>query len=298
MVEGIVALLPILFAGWFFFGWPALKVVIICTVAAFATEFIWQRVIGGAAQAFDGSAILTGILLGCVLTAESPWWMPILGAVVAITVGKQVFGGVGNHPFNAALVGWTFLQVSYKDTMETFPLAEPQFLMESGEYLSDPPLVALKDDFEAILEVPWQDLFWGNVAGTIGTVSMLAALIGGAYLLYRRVITWHIPFSFIISAWIFAFIFWKIDPEIYAPPTFHILSGWIMFGAFFLAPEKGTSPVTPKGMIFYGIGCGVLTIIIRTWGVYIEGVPFAILLMNATTPLLDRLRPKPLGRTI
>jgi electron transport complex protein RnfD len=298
MVEGIVALLPILFAGWFFFGWPALKVVIICTVAAFATEFIWQRVIGGSAQAFDGSAILTGILLGCVLTAEVPWWMPILGAVVAITVGKQVFGGVGNHPFNSALVGWTFLQVSYKDTMETFPLAEPQFLMDPGEYLSDPPLVALRDDFESILEVPWQDLFWGNVAGTIGTVSMLAALIGGAYLLYRRVITWHIPFSFILSAWIFAFIFYTIDPELYAPPTFHILSGWIMFGAFFLAPEKGTAPVTPKGMIFYGIGCGVLTIIIRTWGVYIEGVPFAILLMNATTPLLDRLRPKPLGRTV
>jgi electron transport complex protein RnfD len=216
---------------------------------------------------------------------------------VSIVVGKQVFGGLGNHPFNATVVGWAFLQVSYKELLADSPIPEPQFLLEPGEYLASSPLFTLKDEgIDSITEVPWMDFIWGNVPGSIGTVCVLAIVLGGAYLLYKRTITWHIPLSFIFSAWIFAFIFWKIDPEVYANPTFHILSGWIMLGAFFLAPEKGTSPVNVPAMIIYGIGCGVLTMIIRMWGIYVEGVPFAILLMNALTPLLDRIRPKILGR--
>jgi electron transport complex protein RnfD len=223
--------------------------------------------------------------------------MPVVGAFVAIIIGKQVFGGLGNHPFNAALVGWTFLQVSYKEILAESPIPEPRFFMGPSEYLGDSPLFTLKDGgVESIEYVPWMDFVWGNVPGTIGTVSVLAAVAGGAYLLYRRNITWHIPFSFILSAWIFAFVFWQIDPEVYANPTFHIVSGWMLLGAFFLAPEKGTSPVNVTAMIIYGAGCGVLTMVIRIWGVYTEGVPFAILLMNAVAPLLDRIRPKILGR--
>jgi electron transport complex protein RnfD len=296
-LENIAALIPTTFAGWFFFGWSALTTVLIAAVAALLAEFLWQKLFRPPVRVQDGSAVLTGLLLGLILSTMSPWWLPALGAFVAILLGKQLFGGLGNHPFSAVLVGWTFLQVSYKGLMEEMPLPEPQFLLHPGEYLAYSPLYTLRDSgVEAIGYVPWADFLWGNVPGTIGTVSVIAVLLGGLYLIYRRIISWHIPVSFIASAWLFALIFWLIDSEVYANPTFHIVSGWIMLGAFFLATEKGTAPVTVPGMIVYGAGCGILTMIIRTWGTYIEGVPFAILLMNALTPLLDRLRPRVAGR--
>ena len=296
LFQTIAALIPALVAGWFFFGWPALKIVAISMIAAIAAEFIWQKALGLPVRIGDGSALLTGLLLGLVLSIEVPWWLPVLGAFVAVLIGKQIFGGLGNHPFNSVLVGWSFVQISYKELMQDFPAPEPAFLIEPGEYLVDLPLVTLREEFDMIADVPWLDFFIGNVPGTIGTVSVLAVLLGGAYLLSRRIITWHIPISFILSAWIFGCIFWRIDPDMYADPTFHILSGWMMLGAFFLAPEKGTAPVSAPAMILYGIGCGVLTMIIRMWGGYVEGVPFAILLMNSLTPLLDRIRPRAAGR--
>lgn len=297
MLHKAGALAPIVFAGWFFFGIPALKIVCISAVAAVLTEFLGRKVLGMPGSIRDGSALVTGLLLGLLLSSYAPWWLPVLGAFVAVIVGKQLFGGIGNHPFNAVLVGWTFLQVSYGSIMEEVPLPSPKFFLAPGDYLAYSPLFTLKDSgVEAVVYVPWMHYIWGNVPGYIGTVSVLAVLLGGAYLLYTRIITWHIPLSFICSAWIFAFIFWKIDPQVYANPTFHIVSGWILLGSFFLATEKGSSPVTAPGMILYGIGCGVLTMIIRMWGGHIEGVPFAILLMNGATPLLDRIRPRPLGR--
>jgi electron transport complex protein RnfD len=181
--------------------------------------------------------------------------------------------------------------------MEFNPLPEPLFFLGPSEYLAYSPLYTLRDSgVEAVAYVPWLDFLLGNVPGTIGTISVLAVVLGGAYLIYRRIITWHIPVSFILSAWIFALVFYQIDPEIYASPTFHVVSGWMLLGAFFLAPQKGTAPVTASGMIAYGIGCGIITMIIRTWGIYVEGVAFAILLMNAFTPLFDRMRPKAYGR--
>jgi electron transport complex protein RnfD len=149
--------------------------------------------------------------------------------------------------------------------------------------------------------IPFSNLFIGNVAGSIGTVSVLAVLIGGAYLLYRRIITWHIPVFFVLSAWVFAYLYAKgdpdMDPDYYLSfAHFHVLAGWIMLGAFFLAPEKGSSPVTIWGMILYGISCGCITMIVRIWGTYVEGVHFAILLANGLTPLLDRIRPRVIGR--
>jgi Na+-translocating ferredoxin:NAD+ oxidoreductase subunit D len=295
--ETILALVPAIFAGWLFYGGSALLIIALSAVTAVLTEFLWQKAIGREIRIGDGSALITGILLGLILTSENPWWIPVLGAFVAIVVGKQLFGGLGSHPFNSAVVGWAFLQLSYKGILTNFPLPDPKFLLQPGEFLSDPALITLKDSgVEEIVDLPWKDLFLGNVPAEIGTACVLAILLGGAYLLYRRRITWHIPFSFIASAWVFALIFQQIDPETYASPTFHILSGWMLLGAFFLAPEKGTCPVTAPGMILYGIGCGVITMIIRLWGSYVEGVPFAILLMNAATPLLDRIKPRTVGR--
>jgi electron transport complex protein RnfD len=292
-----VALIPAVFAGWFFYGWPAVKVIFICMAAAVLSECLWQRAMGLPIRISDGSAAITGLLLGLLLTSTSPWWLAALGSFVAVIVGKQLFGGVGNHPFNETLVGWTFLRVSYHGWMEESPFPEPLFLLEPSEYLAYSPLYTLRDSgVEAVAYVPWMDFLLGNVPGSIGTTSVLAVLLGGAYLLYRRIITWHIPVSFIFSAWIFAFIFYQVDPELYANPTFHILSGWMLLGAFFLATQKGTAPVTAPGMIAYGIGCGMITMVIRTWGIYLEGVAFAILLMNAFTPLFDRMRPRAYGR--
>jgi len=296
-LETILALVPAMFAGWFYFGWPALLIILISSATAVLTEYLWQKAIGREVTITDGSALITGILVGLLLTADNPWWTAVVGAGVAILVGKQLFGGVGSHPFNSALVGWTFLSLSYKDLMASFPMPNPRFLLAPGEFLASPGLVTFKDGgVDEIVDLPWKDFFLGNVPGEIGTVCVLAILLGGIYLLYRRRITWHIPLAFIASAWIFAFIFWQIDPETYAPPTFHLLTGWILLGAFFLAPEKGTCPVTTPGMILYGVGCGVITMIIRFWGSYVEGVAFAVLLMNSATPLLDRIKPRALGR--
>lgn len=296
-LETMIALVPAVFAGWFFFGWRALLIIALSGISAVLTEFLWQKAIGRKITIGDGSALITGILLGLILSSNNPWWVPVLGAFVAIFVGKQLFGGLGNHPFSSVLVGWTCLSISYKDILTYFPMPNPQFLLKPGEFLSDPALIALKESgAEEILDLPWKDLILGNVPAEIGTACVLAILLGGIYLLYRRRLTWHIPLSFLASAWIFGFIFWQINPETYASPTFHILSGWMFLGAFFLATEKGTCPVTGPGMVLYGIGCGVLTMIIRTWGAYVEGVPFAILLMNSVTPLLDKVKPRTVGR--
>ncbi len=295
--DTVIALLPAIIAGWFFFGLPALKIILIAAITAIVTEFLYDKIVGRPVEIADGSALITGIIVGLLLSTEVPWWIPIVGSLVAIVIGKQIFGGLGQHPFNSSLVGWTFLAVSYKDILQNFPMPEPRFLLEAGEYLADPAIFTLKDSgVDEIIDLPWKDLILGNVPGEIGTISVLAIVLGGAYLLYRRRISWHIPVAFIASVWIFAFITRLIDPETFAPGTFHILAGWVMIGAFFLSTEIGTCPVTPLGKIFYGIGCGVLTMIIRLWGTHIEGVPFAILLMNAVTPLLDKIRPRVVGR--
>ena len=297
MIETILALMPVVFAGWFFFGWEALKIVAICAATAVATEALWQKAIGRPLQVTDCSALLSGILLGLLLSPQLPWWIAVLGTVAGILVGKQFYGGLGQNPFNAVLVGWAFIFISYRSVLNMYPMPEPRWFLEPGGLLEYPPLEALKlDGITAIAQLPFRDLLLGNVPGAIGTTSVLAVLVGGLYLLARRIITWEIPLTFIASAWVFAAIFWKMDPQTYANPTFHILSGWMCLGAFFLATERGSSPVTTPGKICYGIGCGVVTMIIRTWGSYAEGVPFAILLMNTLTPLFDRIQPRVVGR--
>ncbi len=297
MVHNLIGLLPIVFAGWFYFGWNAVQMVLIASSASVVTEAVWQRAIGREVTIRDGSAVVTGVLLGLLITPDAPWWIPALGGVVANLVAKQFYGGLGQNPFSTVLVGWAFMFISYSTVMGLYPMPEPKFLLEPGGYLEYSPLDVFKlDGPSSVSELPFKDLFLGNVPGTAGTTSVLAVLLGGIYLLLRRVITWHIPVCFLVGAWVFGFIFWMIDPDVYADPTFHLLSGWMFLGAFFLAGERGTAPVTLPGMIIYGLGCGALTMTIRIWGAYVEGVPFAILLMNTLTPLLDRLRPRPVGR--
>ncbi len=293
----VIALLPAVFAGWFYFGWWALGILAISVVSAVVTEIIYDKIVGKSIEIANGSAIFTGLVLGMLLSTQVPWWIPVLGALVAIVAGKELFGGLGNHPFNSSLVGWAFLAISYRDILENYPMPDPKFWLEAGEYLAYPAIYTLKDSgVDGIVDVPWQDYLLGNIPGEIGTICIIALLLGGAYLLYRRIITWQIPVFFIATVWVFGYVTSLIDPDTYASGTFHVLGGWTIFAAFFLAPEFGTCPVTTGGKIAYGIGCGLLTMIIRIWGSYIEGVPFAILLMNAITPLLDKIRPKVVGR--
>jgi len=298
MVNYLLALVPVVFAAWFYFGAAALFILVICAVTALVTEAVWQKLAGHAVRLEDGSALVTGIILGLLLSTYVPWWLAAAGSFAAIIVGRHLLGGFGNSPFNPVLVGWAFVQISYAPRMGDFPIPHPQFGMDMGKYLADPALITAAEDLEMALWVPLRDLFMGNVPAEIGTGCALAILLGGIFLVWRGTISWHIPVSFIVSAWVFAWIFQQVDPGAYAPATFHILSGWLMFGAFFLAPEKGTAPLSGPGMILYGIGCGVLTMIIRSWGAYAEGVPFAILLMNALAPLLDRVRPRAVGRNV
>ncbi|MGD8370769.1 MAG: RnfABCDGE type electron transport complex subunit D [Syntrophobacterales bacterium] len=297
MYNTLLALVPALLAGIYFFGFAALKLALICMATAVACEAGMQALMGRKLAAKNGSGLLLGLLFALVCSPELPWWTAVLGTAIAVILGREIYGGLGNNPFNAVLVGWAVVRISFAEQMNTWIMPEPLFGLEPGGYIEYPPLEVMKiDGIEALVDLPWLDLFIGNVPGAIGTVSVVAVLIGGVYLLARRIITWHIPVSFLASAWLFGIIFRLIDPETYANPTIHLLSGWMVLGAFFLATDKGTVPVTGPGMIIFGIGCGLITMIIRYWGGYVDGVAFAILLMNATTALLDRVRPRVYGR--
>ena len=297
MYNTLAALVPALLAGIYFFGFPALKLALICMATAVACEAGMKSLMGRKLALQNGSSLLLGLLFALLCTPELPWWTAVVGTAIAVILGREIYGGLGNNPFNAVLVGWAVVRVSFPDQMLTWIMPEPLFGLEPGGYIEYPPLEVMRvDGVEALVDLPWLDLFIGNVPGTIGTVSVVAILIGGIYLLARRIITWHIPVSFLASAWLFGLIFWLIDPEIYGNPTIYLLSGWVFIGAFFLATDKGTVPVTGPGMIIFGCGCGLITMIIRYWGGFIDGVAFAILLMNAATPLLDRVRPRVYGR--
>ncbi len=289
----ILALLPASLVGIYYFGFPALFVIILAVVSCMAFEAAAQKAMKRKVTIYDGSAALTGILLAMNLPPSAPWWVVVLGSLIAIGMGKQVYGGLGYNPFNPALVARVFLLISFPVQMTTWTLPKP--ILESGDSVTGAtPLGLLQEsvmkngNIDALKTVSESALFLGNAGGSIGEVSAIALLIGAALLFYKGYITWHIPLSFMGSSFVFAGIFWLIDPTRYADPVFHILAGGLILGAFFMATDYVTSPMTPKGMIIFGAGCGLITMIIRLWGGYPEGVSFAILLMNSATPLIDR----------
>jgi electron transport complex protein RnfD len=239
----------------------------------------------------DGSAALTGLLLALNLPPSSPWWMVLVGSAVAIAIGKQIYGGLGHNPFNPALVARVVLLVSW-------PVQMTRWISPLDGLSTATPLGVLKADGIAKLGgFRLFDLFIGNVGGCIGEVSAIALLIGILFLLWKGYVTWHIPVSYMGTVFIFAGIFWLVNPQKYANPLLHLLAGGLVLGACFMATDYVTSPMTPKGQIIFGVGCGLMTCIIRLFGGYPEGVSFSILLMNAATPLIDQYtRPKRYGR--
>lgn len=301
----VLALLPAFGVSVFYFGLPVIVVTLVSVASCLLFEYLIQRfLLKGAPTILDGSAVITGLLLAFNVPANLPLWMVIIGALVAIGVAKMAFGGLGKNLFNPALVARVFLLISFPVQMTTFPVAKPIWHFQFADAVTGPtPLAILKegvkseqavDSLMRAAEMPdYVQMLFGQMGGSFGEVSAIALLIGAIFLLIRRVITWHIPVAFLTSAFLFSGIFWLVDPTVYANPCFHLLTGGMLLGAFFMATDMVTSPTSPWGMVIFGVGCGLLTIIIRLFGAYPEGVSFAILIMNALVPLINKgFKPK------
>jgi electron transport complex protein RnfD len=237
----------------------------------------------------DYHAVVIGFLFALILPSSVPWWIPVIGSGVAIILGKMVFGGLGTYPFNPVLVSWVVMKLSWGERMSLF------FSPHSSEQVLT-PLMAIKEDPALFYEYNLMDLFFGTQAGAIGTVCGAALLIGGIVLLATKLIRWHIPVSFLIGIALVATILHGINADMNPPALFHVITGGTLMAAFFLAPEPVTSPVTPVGMLAFGFLAGVLTMIIRLWGAHPDGSFYAILIMNAATPLFNNLKPRLYGR--
>jgi electron transport complex protein RnfD len=287
MATVIVALIPAVVAGTIFFGLRALAVMAASVAACLIFEGLAVKVAGKPVKEtlLDGSAIITGLLVAMNLPSNLPFWMVIVGALVAVVLGKHVYGGLGNNPFNPALVARVFLLISFPTAMTSWPVA-----MGTDAVTAATPLGVLQMEgpVAALASASYLDLLVGNVGGCLGETSALALLLGGIILLVRRVISWEIPVTFIATVFIFTTITWLVAPDKHINPLWHILSGGVMLGAWFMATDMVTSPVTRKGMLLFGAGCGFFTCIIRLWAGYPEGVSFAILIMNGLVPLIDR----------
>ncbi len=292
----LIALIPAYLVGLYFFGLGALIVSLTAVLSCVIFEYLIQRFIfKGITTINDGSAALTGLLLAFNLPSNIPIWMVVIGSLVAIGIAKMSFGGLGNNPFNPALVGRVFLLISFPVAMTSWPRPIPLNPAYLDAVTGATPLALLKGQ---IGEIPSTlDLFLGNMGGCIGEVSALALLIGFAYLLFKKIISWHIPVSIILTVFVFTGILHLVNPEVYAvKPIFHLLSGGLMLGSIFMATDYATSPMTNRGMLIYGVGIGIITVVIRVFGAYPEGVSFAILIMNAFTPLINTyIKPKRFG---
>ncbi len=305
----IIAMLPAFLASVYFFGFDAIKVNLIAIAACVFFEWLIQKVfIKGKPTIVDGSAIVTGMLLAFNVPSNLPWWIIVIGALVAIGIGKMSFGGLGNNPFNPALVGRVFLLISFPVQMTSWPKVSVLNFAMTDAQTGATPLAIVKEGlkngegFSTIMNsMPhsYSEMFMGQMGGSLGEISAIALVIGGLIMLFKKIITWHIPVSILGTVAIFTGILYGINSEAYADPMFHILTGGMLLGAIFMATDMVTSPMTPKGMLVYGVGIGVITVLIRVWGAYPEGMSFAILIMNAVVPLINNwAKPKRFGETI
>ena len=301
----IIALIPALLVSFYMFGLGAVIVTLTSVVACMffewaITKFILKR---SRNTILDGSAALTGLLLAFNLPSNLSLWIIIIGALVAIGIGKMTFGGLGCNPFNPALVGRVFLLISFPVQMTSWPLTS-QWTSYTDAATGATPLALMKQavhgDTEALSQLPSVlDLFLGNNPGCVGEISAVALLLGLVYMLWKKIITWHIPVSILLTVFVFASILDLVDPVKYAGGLTHLFTGGLMLGAIFMATDYVTSPMNHKGMLIYGVAIGFLTVVIRTFGAYPEGMSFAILIMNAFTPLINTYcKPKRFGEVV
>ena len=286
----LLAMLPLATFSVCMFGWPALSVLLLSTSMAIGIELLVRLPLGRKLEVIDGSAAAIGLMFGLMLPPTAPWWCILVGVFIAIVIAKQFFGGTGENPFNPVLVAYALLLISWGDILNFTKAYLPY---EFGFNAINPLAVLKQFGPSATNNVSLWQLFMGQQLGGMGTAFGFGIVVGGIYLLVRGYIRWEISVSFILGIWGCAYLFHWANPNVYAGPMFHLLTGYALFGAFFLATEDASSPVYRLPMIVYGIGGGVLTIVIRNVGIYTDGVVFAILLMNAAAPLLDKLRRQP-----
>lgn len=302
MYTVIFALLPALAWSFFVFGIPAVVVTLTSVVSCVLIEWLIQKYLMKVEPTInDGSAILTGILLAMNVPAGLPLWIMVIGALVSIGVGKMSFGGLGQNPFNPALVGRVFLLISFPAQMTNWPNVTQPAVDATSEAT---PLALIKEGVKSGSTIPeimqkipgYDELLLGNFSGSLGEISAALLLLGMVYMLIRKVITWHIPVSIFATVFVFTGAMWMVNPLQYADPIFHLLSGGLMLGAIFMATDMVSSPMAKNGQLIYGVGIGLITVSIRLWGAYPEGISFAILIMNAFTPLINNyVKPKRFG---
>jgi len=291
IVAAMLAVIP----GIFQYGIPAVGVVSFSIATAMIWELLINRMTNRPASIGDGNAAVIGLMFAMLIPATTPWWVVLAGTFVSVVIGKQIFGGLGGNPFNPALIGLAILRVSWGDFFdfnEALVAYDPNFSMVY-------PLSALKffGADEAVKTFSASDMLIGKEAGGIGATCGIGLVIGGVYLILKGIIRWEIPVSFVGGVFFTALLFKFFgSPGEYAGPVFHLVTGYTLIGAFYLATEDSSSPVNFIPMLIYGAGAGILTILIRNIGAYIDGVVFAILLMNLMNPLLDKIRPKASGK--
>lgn len=292
----LIALVPTFIFSIVFFGLGAILVTLTSVVACLVFEYVIQKyLMKQRPTIWDGSAIITGVLLAFNLPSSLPLWIVVIGALVAIGIGKMSFGGLGNNIFNPALVGRVFLLISFPVQMTTWPV--PNGFATADAVTGATPLALVKEAVkngqavgDALSSAGFStgNLILGNMGGSLGEVAAIGLLLGFAYMLIRKIISWHIPVAIFATVIVFSGILNLADPAQFAGPVFHLFTGGLMLGAIFMATDYVTSPMTHKGMLIYGVGIGLLTVIIRVFGAYPEGMSFAILIMNGFTPLINR----------
>lgn len=291
----LIALVPAFLVSLYYFGLGALIVTATSVAACVLFESLIQKfLMKKEPTVWDGSAVLTGVLLAFNLPSNLPVWIILIGALAAIGIGKMSFGGLGNNIFNPALVGRVFLLISFPAQMTTWP--------EVGQWTAytdattGATVLSLMNE-GALDKLPTLvDMLLGKMGGSLGEVSALALLLGLIFMLWKKIITWQIPVSILGTVFVFTGIMYLVNPEQYANPLVHLLSGGLMLGAIFMATDYVTSPMSKNGMLVYGVGIGLLTTVIRLFGSYPEGMSFAILIMNALTPLINSyIKPKHFG---
>jgi electron transport complex protein RnfD len=291
----LIALIPATLVSFYYFGLGALIVTAVSITSCVMIEYLIQKFLLKKEPSIrDGSAILTGILLAFNLPSNLPVWIVIIGAFAAIGIGKMAFGGLGKNIFNPALAGRVFLLISFPAQMTTWPIPKPMSMHYTDGQTGATVLSLINEDVSKLPS--YTDMLLGNMGGSLGEVGAIALLLGLVYLLARKIITWHIPVAIIGTVAIFTGIMYGVDPYSYANPLVHLLSGGLLLGAVFMATDYTTSPMSKTGMLVYGVGIGILTTVIRLFGSYPEGVSFAILIMNAFTPLINNyIKPKHFG---
>lgn len=301
----IIAMLPAMAISFYVFGIGALFVMLLSILSCVVIEFaLTKYLLKKEPTILDGSAIITGILLAFNVPSNLPWWAIILGSLVAIGIGKSAFGGLGNNPFNPALVGRVFLLISFPVQMTSWPVPFESRMQFLDAATGATPLAIIKEGIDAgipisdlMSQIPsYLSLMLGGLGGSVGEISAIGLIIGFIYMLWKKIITWHTPVSMLVMIFVFTGILWLINPEKFIDPVFHLLTGGVLLGAFFMATDYVTSPMTVKGMLIYGTGIGFITVVIRIFGAYPEGVSFAILIMNGFVPLMNKyIKPKRFG---